>query len=82
MPSVVSWEQLCLHFLSEETPSFSGLGSWPAVVGKEGTEESTVKPWTVSREADHTCVHRDLTHPLTRGVIPQDFLSMLACLTV
>lgn len=79
---VVSWEQLCLHFLSEETPSFSGLGSRPAVVGKEGTEESTVKPWTVSRGADHTCVRRDLTHPLTRGVIPQDFLSMLACLTV
>lgn len=41
-----------------------------------------VKPWTVSRRADHTCVRRDLTHPLTRGVIPQDFLSMQACLTV
>lgn len=74
--SIVSfWEQVCLHFPSEEILSFSGLGSWPTAVGKEGAEKPMVQPWAISCEAGHTCVPHDLTHPLTHGDIPQDFLS-------
>lgn len=41
--SIVSfWEQVRLHFPSEEIPSFSGLGSWPTAVGKEGAEKPLV----------------------------------------